>query len=211
MKKWKDEYMRIIDADEVVKFYKNMGKEFPELSVGVHFSINDIINNLDNIDTVKNVHFGGKTAMTKYSEIEIQIAENLLKRGFKWITRGVYGAILAYKIKPGKEKYGYGNVICSDLVPIFESIRCGDEPVSLESIVHPQILDDVEKRYLKGVIRPFKDKVLYIAKRSIMDRRKEHIYIDLTDDVITLPCFMKGTMYKGMKTDKEYTPKELGL
>lgn len=45
--------MRLIDADEVVKFYKNMGKEFPELSTGVHFSINDIINNLDNIDTVK--------------------------------------------------------------------------------------------------------------------------------------------------------------
>lgn len=36
--------MRLIDADEVVKFYKNTGKEFPELSVGVHFSINDIIN-----------------------------------------------------------------------------------------------------------------------------------------------------------------------
>ena len=40
--------MRIIDADEVVKFYKNMGKEFPKLSIGTHFSINDIINNLDN-------------------------------------------------------------------------------------------------------------------------------------------------------------------
>ena len=74
-----------------------------------------------------------------------------------------------------------------------------------------QILDDAERRYLKGVIRPFRDKVLYIAKRSIMDRRKEHIYIDLTHDVITLPCFMKGTMYKGMKTDKEYTIEELGL
>ena len=73
------------------------------------------------------------------------------------------------------------------------------------------ILDDAERRYLKGVIRPFRDKVLYIAKRSIMDRRKEHIYIDLTHDVITLPCFMKGTMYKGMKTDKEYTLEELGL
>ena len=44
--------MRIIDADEVVKFYKNMGKEFPELSVGTHFSIADIISNLDNIPTI---------------------------------------------------------------------------------------------------------------------------------------------------------------
>jgi len=73
------------------------------------------------------------------------------------------------------------------------------------------ILDDAEKRYLSYVIKPFRDRVLYIAKRSIMDRRKEHIYIDLTDDVITLPCFMKGTMYKGMKADKEYTLEELGL
>ena len=48
--------MRLIDEDEVVKFYKNMGEEFMELSV-----------NLDNIDTVKNVHLGGKTAMNKYS------------------------------------------------------------------------------------------------------------------------------------------------
>ena len=45
--------MRLIDADEVVKFYKNMGKQFPELSVGVHFSMADIISNLDNIPTVK--------------------------------------------------------------------------------------------------------------------------------------------------------------
>lgn len=73
------------------------------------------------------------------------------------------------------------------------------------------VLDDTEKMYLKGVIRPFSDKVLYIAKRSIMDRRKEHIYIDLTYDVITLPCFMKGTMYKGMELDHWYTLKELGL
>lgn len=44
---------RLIDADEVVKFYKNMEKKFPELSVGVHFSIADIISNLENIPTVK--------------------------------------------------------------------------------------------------------------------------------------------------------------
>lgn len=29
--------MRLIDADEVFKFYKNTGKEFPELSVGVQY------------------------------------------------------------------------------------------------------------------------------------------------------------------------------
>lgn len=150
--------------------------------------------------------------MTKYSEIEIQTAENLLKEGYKWLTKNSVGTLYACKKITPVDDY---TIVSNDFVPIFKSIESGYksciEPVSLESIVHPQILDDAERRYLKGVIRPFRDKVLYIAKRSIMDRRKEHIYIDLTHDVITLPCFMKGTMYKGMKTDKEYTIEELGL
>lgn len=201
--------MRLIDADEVVKFYKNMGKELPELSVGVHFSINDIINNLDNIDTVKNVNLGGKTAMTKYSDIEIKTAEALLKNGFKWITRSIYGAIIAYKIKPDKEKYSPYRVICSHFVPIFESIKFDDEPVSLENIVHPQILDDVERRYLSAVIKPFRDKVEYITKKPLV--YTEYIYIHTYADNIMLPRFKEGTMYKGMKTNREYTPEELGL
>lgn len=152
--------------------------------------------------------------MNKYNEIEIQTAKNLLeKKGFKWITRGIYGEIIAYKIKPDQEKYGYGNFICSDCVPIFESIRCGDEPVSLENIVYPQILNDDEKRYLEGVIRPFKDKVMYITKRSVIsDSTIEYISIQLAgDEYIWLPRFKKGTMYKGMGPDHRYTLEELGL
>lgn len=150
--------------------------------------------------------------MTKYSDIEIQTAENLLKRGFKWITRGVYGAILAYKIKPDKEKYGYGNVICSDLVPVFESIRHGDEPVSIESIVHPPILDDVERRYLSAVIRPFRDSIKYVSRQNADD--KSFIFIRFFDDNdidMCFPYFKKGTMYKGMEIDRRYKLEELGL
>lgn len=156
--------------------------------------------------------------MTKYSDIEIQTAENLLKRGFKWITRGVYGAIIAYKIKPDQEKYISGNVMCSDLVPIFESIRCGDDPVSLEDIVHPQILDDAERRYLKGVIRPFRGRAVFVKKiyhtgytvdcEQIIIRVKS-IATLIAD--IPLPFFKKGEMYKGMKLNREYTLEELGL
>ena len=130
--------------------------------------------------------------MTNYSDIEIQTAKNLLKDGYKWIARDESGALFAYTDKPSKLDTfwcsdGMSNYVCIELVPIVQNIRFEDkEPTSIESIVHPQILDDTEKRYLKGVIRPFRDKVLYIAKRSIMDRRKEHIYIDLTHDVITL-------------------------
>lgn len=150
--------------------------------------------------------------MTKYSDIEIRTAENLLKRGFKWIARGIYGAIIAYKIKTDQEKYRYGKVICSDLVPIFESIRCGDEPVSLEAIVHPQILDDAERRYLKGVIRPFRDRVTSICKGKDTTSKRECLTIFVSKyDRCNLPWFEAGTMYKGMEMYKEYTLEELGL
>lgn len=33
----------------------------------------------------------------------------------------------------------------------------------------------------------------------------------LNDSLIILPFFKKNTMYKGMKANKEYTLKELGL
>ena len=156
-------------------------------------------------------------ATSKYSDIEIQTAENLLKRGFKWITRGIYGAIIAYKIKPDQEKYISGNVMCSDLVPIFESIRCGDDPVSLESIVHPQILDDVERRYLSAVIRPFRERVWYIRKAIADDtsvyKCSYYIFIRFNDGTedMKFPVFHEPDMYKGMKFGKTYTPKELGL
>lgn len=159
--------------------------------------------------------------MTKYSDIEIQTAKNLLKEGYKWIARNGSGRLFAYYEKPIKadtcwysiwypiENSGY---VCKELVPIFQSIRFDDkEPVNLESIVHPQILDDVERRYLSTVIRPFKNRVKYITKRSIMDRKKEYIYIHVTDDCICLPCFRKGSMYKGMEIDRNYSFEELGL
>ena len=216
--------MRLIDADDVVKFYKNMGRKFPELSVGLHFSINDIIDNLDNIDTVKNANSGGKTSMTKYSDIEIQTAKNLLKNGYKWIVRNRTGKLLAYHSKPsnrGKlwlsddDDYGYS--ICEKSVPIFKNINFGDkEPTSLESIVHPQILDDVEKQYLKGVIKPFRNRVKYIGKSPIMHLIGDpdnYIWIKFTDgsDDMKFPVFPEDNMYKGMKTNCWYTLEELGL
>lgn len=77
-------------------------------------------------------------------------------------------------------------------------------------IKEKEILDEAEKRYLKAVIRPFKDKIIYISKET--DFAEEYyIYIDLDDDSICLPDFKKGTMYNGMEEDKEYTLKELGL
>lgn len=71
------------------------------------------------------------------------------------------------------------------------------------------ILDEVEKRYLKRIINPFRDKVLYIQKASI---GTDNIRIGIkNDNTINLPCFKKDTMYKGMKTWEKYTLEDLGI
>ena len=71
------------------------------------------------------------------------------------------------------------------------------------------ILTEEEKAYLSAVIKPFRDKVQYIAKYSYAS---EWITIKIIDDSkLTFPSFEKGAMYKGMEEAKEYTLKELGL
>ena len=162
--------------------------------------------------------------MTKYSDIEIQTAENLLKRGFKWIARNQSGRLSAHACKPSKVNtywwsVGYSDCTCN-YVPIFQSVRfVNKEPTSLESIVHPQILDDTEKRYLKGVIRPFRDRVEFISK-VVMDYQGGctdcyncYICIRFTDSSkdMSFPVFCETDMYKGMKLYEKYTLEELGL
>lgn len=74
------------------------------------------------------------------------------------------------------------------------------------------ILDKVEREYLKAVIRPFRNKIDTISKFQTWDDSSQYIYIGMKDRRWSnLPCFPKGTMYKGMKAGKHYTLKELGL
>lgn len=76
--------------------------------------------------------------------------------------------------------------------------------------VKTEILDNTEKRYLKDVIRPFRDRVKYIEKRNIS--RGDYIRIMIQDtNICDLPYFEKDTMYKGMKLYRHYTLKELGI
>ena len=79
--------------------------------------------------------------------------------------------------------------------------------------VKQEILDEAEKRYLKGVIRPFKDKVKYIEKcKSVIHKDDSYICIQMKNNISTaLPYFESKTMYKNMENDKEYTLEELGL
>lgn len=72
------------------------------------------------------------------------------------------------------------------------------------------VLDEVEWRYLKQVIKPFRSKIKFI-KKTWHFANHEYIQVDLGDDVMQFPSFIEGTMYKGMKQEKEYTLEELGL
>lgn len=73
------------------------------------------------------------------------------------------------------------------------------------------ILDETEKEYLSAVIRPFKNRISDIVKRKY-DIGESYIVIHINNgSSFYFPNFKKGTMYEGMKVDKEYTLKELGL
>lgn len=74
------------------------------------------------------------------------------------------------------------------------------------------ILDEVEKKYLSDVIRPFRKEVETISKFQTWANDAHYIYIEMKDRRgCTLPFFPKGTMYKGMKAGRHYSLKELGL
>ena len=77
------------------------------------------------------------------------------------------------------------------------------------SIKKEEILDDIEKEYLRVVIKPFRNKVKYIGKN--FSNGSEYISINVNGEWVIFPYFKKGTMYKGMEINKRYSLEELGL
>ena len=95
---------------------------------------------------------------------------------------------------------------------IFEAIKTWLDMEHVEPI-----LDDAERRYLSAVIRPFRDRVQYIAKiyADSMCAYKVNCYIfihfnDGSNDM-DFPLFNESKMYKGMERYKKYSLEELGL
>lgn len=80
------------------------------------------------------------------------------------------------------------------------------------------ILDEMEKKYLWNIVKPFKNRVIDIVKSHQFDYPEyEYIYIrvgSITEnkvELMTLPCFKKDSMYKEMELKRSYTLEELGL
>lgn len=74
----------------------------------------------------------------------------------------------------------------------------------------PSILTDEEKEYLLAVIKPFRDRVIYIQR--YYGTNSHCINIRFTDSgPMIFPDLHSDTMYKGMEENKKYTLEELGL
>lgn len=73
-------------------------------------------------------------------------------------------------------------------------------------------LNEKEKEYLRLVIKPFRERISCIFKEQNLDETKEKIIVVYDGgDILSLPFFEKGKMYRGMDLNKEYTLEELKL
>ena len=74
----------------------------------------------------------------------------------------------------------------------------------LNSEYKKPILTEEEKTYLLAIIKPFKDEVLNIQKKSNFNSSQGWISIFLKDyEIISLPYFDKGIMYQNMELRKK--------
>ena len=106
-----------------------------------------------------------------------------------------------------------GLLYWSNALQMWERSRATEELLigQYEIIKIPKpILDEKEKEYLSAVIKPFRDQVISISKKSANYGEFIGISIDEAEDIY-LPYFKKGTIYKGMELNKDYTLEELGL
>lgn len=159
--------------------------------------------------------------MKEFSEDEKTIARNINKK-YKWIARDDDGSLWVFVNKPKKVRGNwYESSVEANLLKafrhMFSSIKCEDDkPTLIKDIYDPQILDDVERKYLKTILRPFHDEVEYIAKSEAYLAnngwcKKEYLFIKFRDGSFTFPSFDPGEMYSGMERNKEYTMDELGI
>lgn len=164
----------------------------------------------------------------KYSEIEVEIAKTLLKKGYEWIARDKDDDVYAYCTRPVKE----GNAWLQEddllllmsgdargVIPIFDGIRWeDDEPVRLRDIV-PKILTDEERSYIQTVIAPFRERINFV-KVYYGNYYGKFIFFSVdVPEKYRVTCgpdtyysiFIAEDSFLGMKENREYSLEELEL
>ena len=162
---------------------------------------------------------------------------SFFKKSYKYIARDRDGLLFLFNNEPSKNEES-GQWVCFTSYPglgnygdlnkcinpnsVFPHISWKDKKATLiEDILNdkqPFILDEAEIRYLKGVIRPFGEKVVGVRKTRINSCYKDYYTITIfykdeyVNNHINLPCFsVASSMYKGMEEDKVYSTKELNI
>ena len=126
-----------------------------------------------------------------------------------------------YKTKNGDNRTVFIDLSSGQSIKDYERDNCFiitkvERPQTIYEV--KEILDKKEREYLSKIIEPFKNRVKRIEKVKAIYCNSEFIEIVLYSSIsydreepIQLPCFKKGTMYKGMELNKQYSLKELGL
>lgn len=87
-----------------------------------------------------------------------------------------------------------------------------ERPIKYETVFErkEEILDEVEKEYLRQVIRPFRNKVRFIEKEDNGTITRIKVYFNY--HFMFFPALDKDKkMYEGMQSNRAYSLKELGL
>ena len=150
--------------------------------------------------------------MNMFTKDEQVILKNVSAK-YKWIARDRNGTLFVYGEKPKKTE-GYYNEVDDDMCyfrlepfeDIFKKITWKGGPVQFRK----DVLDETERKYLKAVLRPFRN----MDVRVIKARRGSLDYLIIgfcNGDNVAFPDFPRETMYNGMELYHEYTLEELGI
>ena len=152
--------------------------------------------------------------MEIFTDIERCILEST-KKCYKWIARDRDGELYLYMSKPYKSEIrGVFDTKIDDVSSfeecfsdnIFSNVTWENSPIQFRN---DEPLTPKEREYLKFVFKPFASNIMYVQK--ILSGDNEYIVASIYEDSIVFPYFAKGTMYKGMKPEKKYRLKELGI
>ena len=124
------------------------------------------------------------------------------------------GNLYVYEGKPKKEESSWYSDGCSlffQFNHLFLAIKWEDEePTLIRDIYNLPILNDLEREYLKMVLKPFHEVVEYVKK--IKNDDKEYLFIPFSGNgALSFPDFDSGTGYSGMEPDRAYSLDELGI
>ena len=139
-----------------------------------------------------------------------------LRSPFKWIARDADGALYVYDGRPERCEDVF---VCRDSYKdtyfvkiamfkhIFKGVTFENSPIRFRA----EVLDEVEKAYLRAVLSPFRKRIDFVVKRNEALER-QYIEAVLKDfDAMSFPFFRAGTMYKGMEVGKRYSLEDLGI